>query len=49
MYTKECGSFDKFLPLYLYLRCLGFSKLHGKLRIWDANTSINKTLGFLCN
>ncbi|XLV03732.1 hypothetical protein S245_018069, partial [Arachis hypogaea] len=29
MYTKECGSFDKFLPLYLFLRCLNFSKLHG--------------------
>nr|CAN66877.1 hypothetical protein VITISV_009278 [Vitis vinifera] len=28
-YTKECGSFDKFLPLYLSLRCLDFSKLHG--------------------
>ncbi|KAL4274343.1 hypothetical protein AHAS_AhasUnG0001900 [Arachis hypogaea] len=28
-YTKECGSFDKFLPLYLFLRCLDFSKLHG--------------------
>ncbi|THU42483.1 hypothetical protein C4D60_Mb00t10800 [Musa balbisiana] len=27
-YTKECGSFDKFLPLYLSLRCLDFSKLH---------------------
>jgi hypothetical protein len=28
--TKECGLFDKFLPLwlYLYLRCLGFAKLH---------------------
>jgi hypothetical protein len=22
--TKECGSFDKFLLLYLSLRCLGF-------------------------
>ncbi|KAI5664295.1 hypothetical protein M9H77_23618 [Catharanthus roseus] len=28
-YTKECGSFEKFLPLYLSLRCLDFSKLHG--------------------
>ncbi|KAK6923555.1 LOW QUALITY PROTEIN: NAD(P)H-quinone oxidoreductase subunit 2, N-terminal [Dillenia turbinata] len=28
-YTKECGSFDKFLPLYLSLRWLDFSKLHG--------------------
>ena len=28
-YTKECGLFDKFLPLYLSLRCLDFSKLHG--------------------
>ncbi|KAK9008946.1 hypothetical protein V6N11_080422 [Hibiscus sabdariffa] len=28
-YTKKCGSFDKFLPLYLSLRCLNFSKLHG--------------------
>ncbi|KAL4270373.1 hypothetical protein AHAS_AhasUnG0096000 [Arachis hypogaea] len=28
-YTKECGSFDKFLPLYLFLRCLDFQKLHG--------------------
>lgn len=27
--TKECGSFEKFLPLYLSLRCLDFSKLHG--------------------
>ncbi|GFQ04405.1 NAD(P)H-quinone oxidoreductase subunit 2 b chloroplastic, partial [Phtheirospermum japonicum] len=25
----ECGSFEKFLPLYLSLRCLDFSKLHG--------------------
>ncbi|MCD9644656.1 NADH dehydrogenase subunit 2 [Datura stramonium] len=28
-YTKECGSFEKFLPLYLSLRCLDFQKLHG--------------------
>ncbi|KAK9660648.1 hypothetical protein RND81_O196700 [Saponaria officinalis] len=28
-YTKECDSFEKFLPLYLSLRCLDFSKLHG--------------------
>ncbi|KAJ6874238.1 NADH dehydrogenase subunit 2 [Populus alba x Populus x berolinensis] len=27
-YTKE-GSFEKFIPLYLSLICLGFSKLHG--------------------
>ncbi|MQL93514.1 hypothetical protein Taro_026161, partial [Colocasia esculenta] len=27
-YTKKCDSFDKFLPLYLSLRCLNFSKLH---------------------
>ncbi|MBA0880441.1 hypothetical protein Goshw_020597 [Gossypium schwendimanii] len=25
-YTKKCNSFDKFLPLYLSLRCLDFSK-----------------------
>ncbi|KAH1162990.1 hypothetical protein GYH30_001494 [Glycine max] len=28
-YKKECGSFNKFLSLYLFLRCLDFSKLHG--------------------
>ncbi|GER29632.1 NAD(P)H-quinone oxidoreductase subunit K [Striga asiatica] len=27
--SSECGSFEKFLPLYLSLRCLDFSKLHG--------------------
>ncbi|KAL4396753.1 hypothetical protein AHAS_Ahas01G0123400 [Arachis hypogaea] len=29
IFITECGSFDKFLPLYLFLRCLDFSKLHG--------------------
>ncbi|KAL4294139.1 hypothetical protein AHAS_Ahas18G0198300 [Arachis hypogaea] len=29
IFITECGSFDKFLPLYLFLRCLNFSKLHG--------------------
>lgn len=54
MYTKECGSFDKFLPLYLSLRCLDFSKLHrhAEEKCYphsDQDITLTKSLSFCSN
>ncbi|CAN1868096.1 hypothetical protein LINPERHAP1_LOCUS44883 [Linum perenne] len=45
---KECGSFEKFLPLYLSLRCLDFSKLHGHAEEKDYPHS-DQDIAFTCS